>query len=611
VEQTSDEDIASLQKKCPTLGYLIEYLEKGTLPKGEKEKRFCTSPHNHFVMKDGLLHKLYQPKNKGELNHAEHFFYQLAVPECKIKDILHHYHDSLAGGGHFGVNRTLKKIQHKYWFPQMQQKVINHVSTCNVCQRTKVNRRQQPPPLQPLPIMDEPMSRIHIDILGPLPKTKEGYQYVLLIIDSFSKWSEAFPLASQNAKEVASVLYREFICRYGAPRAMVSDRGKNFMSRLVAALCELFEIKRIFTSSYHPQTNATVERANSTLAKVLSSYVDQNQMNWASLLPSVMIAFRSTPATESNGFSPFQLVFGKEMVLPVDVGLLPKPSLPNDTKAFFDELLGHLKVCRDIAKTNMEAAQEKSKQRFDKKAKAPDFMVQDKVWLRCNATKQGLSPKLSPKWDGPYEITSADQNFTYKIKNCQTGKHLKARVNARRLKHYQEDIQGYPSKQEELDDELVSDDPRAYPEQARHSQPESQSVAQENRPDVPSQPVEENVPQSNSETVVNTHPQAGNPSQSVESQINQSQKAELSQGPQTKTQDADSDLVWPKRVFRISMQGGRRYFRCYLKGQKHSVWLLEHQIHPDFLCQYWETHTKSGRRRKRAVASKPKFFIKT
>ena len=99
------------------------------------------------------------------------------------------------------------------------------------------------------------------------------------------------------------------------------------MSKLISALCEYFEVKRTHTSSYHPETNATVERANSTLAQTIRTYIDKDHMNWPSLLPSIMMAFRSSPCTESTGFSPFQLLFGKEMNLPIDTSLLPKPTL--------------------------------------------------------------------------------------------------------------------------------------------------------------------------------------------------------------------------------------------------------------------------------------------
>lgn len=90
-----------------------------------------------------------------------------------------------------------------------------------------------------------------MDILE-LTTTSENYKYVLLVVDSFSRWCEAIPLKSQEAYVVAEALFAEVICRYGAPLILVSDRGQNFLSKLVAAMCELFDITRHHTSSYHP-----------------------------------------------------------------------------------------------------------------------------------------------------------------------------------------------------------------------------------------------------------------------------------------------------------------------------------------------------------------------
>lgn len=124
-----------------------------------------------------------------------------------------------------------------------------------------------PAPLTPMPIEDR-FSRIHMDILGPLTKTTEGHKYMLLVVDSFSKWPEAFPLRTKDSTEIAKVLFKEIFCRYGAPYTIVTDRGQNFMIKLVTAVCQILQVTRHFTSSYHPQTNATCERMNSTLHNV-------------------------------------------------------------------------------------------------------------------------------------------------------------------------------------------------------------------------------------------------------------------------------------------------------------------------------------------------------
>ena len=366
----------------------------------------------------------------------------------------------------------------KYWWPKMYQSITDYVSACDTCQRIKVDRHRRPPPLHPLPVEDT-FARIHIDILGPLPKTKQGHQYILLIVDSFSKWPEAFPLCTQEASEIAFILYNEYFCRYGAPRVIVSDRGRNFMSKLVSALCELFQVKRHHTSSYHPQTNATVERANSTLAKTLTAYVDENQTNWSHLLPSVMMAFRSTPATESTQFSPFHLLFGKEMTLPIDTELIPKPTLPKHTQQFFDNLFNNLTISKGIARENMNTSAEKAKDRYDIKSKIPDFKVNDKVLLKDMTTGLGLSSKLSKKWKGPYNIESVGPNFTYQLRECETNKLIRTLVNSSRLKHYLETMP---------DGELDDNENGETVEQAQQNEEFRQNDPQQNKHDPDQQP---------------------------------------------------------------------------------------------------------------------------
>ena len=354
-DPTLSPDISQLQQQCDDFKHIYRYLQDQTLPKDDKQARFIVCESNQYVLSDGTLYHMFQPRvrNKEQQN-LDNMILQLAVPKVKRQEVLYGYHDCLAGGGHLGVNKTFGAIRLKYWWPKLYQTVHDYIKHCDICQRIKVDRHQHPAPLHPLPV-DEVFSRLHMDILGPLPKTKEGYQYCLVIIDSFSKWCGSFPLITQEATEIASVLYNEIFTRFGAPHTIVSDRGRNFMSKLVKALCEMFAITRHYTSSYHPQTNATVERVNSTLSQTLRAYINKDQSNWPSLLPSVMMAFRSAPCSESTQFTPFHLLFGREMNLPVDISLIPKPTLGQDARQYFNQLIEKLKVSQKIATKKFES----------------------------------------------------------------------------------------------------------------------------------------------------------------------------------------------------------------------------------------------------------------
>ena len=143
------------------------------------------------------------------------------------------------------------------------------------------------------------------DRIRAMPRTKgHSYAHILLVVDRYSRWSEAFPMRDQDAKSVAKVLINKIFSRYGAPRILVTDRGTQFMSRLVSALCEMFNVTWHPYSSYHPATNSPSEQLNSTIAQTLHAYVGKDQKDWADFLPAALMAYRSSPAS-GTGLSPF------------------------------------------------------------------------------------------------------------------------------------------------------------------------------------------------------------------------------------------------------------------------------------------------------------------
>ena len=427
-------DLIALQKECPDFHVLYDYLAERKLPDDATLARNTTWESDQYMLADRVLYHYYQPRTK-KANQSVGSIIQVALPKALRLDVLRSYHDSIAGGGHLGIQKTFEAIRQKFYWPHMYQDVQDYVLSCDVCQRVKVDRRQPRVPMTNMPITDT-FDSWHIDFLGPLPRTEEGsYAFILLVVDRYSRWSEAFPMRDQDAKSVAKVLFNEIFARYGAPRVLVSDRGTQFMSRLVSALCEMFDVTRHHCSSYHAKTNSACERTNSTIAQTLRAYTDENQKNWADFLPAAMMALRSSPAS-GTGLSPFHLLFGKEMNLPIDTSLIPKTTLGLDAQNFFERLLKRLKAAKEIAGANIKISQEKSKQRHDLKAKDPDLKVGDNVLLKNLKVPKGLSPKLYPKTKGPFYITELGPNFTYKLRSCADHSEVKCLINASRLKKY-------------------------------------------------------------------------------------------------------------------------------------------------------------------------------
>ena len=129
----------------------------------------------------------------------------------------------------------------------------------------------------PLPIITEPFSRVAMDIVGPLPRSRSGNKYILVLCDYGTKYPEAIPLKSIDAEHIAEQLIGVF-SRIGIPREILTDQGSNFTSQLLAELYRLLNIHPIVTSPYHPQTDGLVERFKKE-GKSMRMCVDYRRLN--------------------------------------------------------------------------------------------------------------------------------------------------------------------------------------------------------------------------------------------------------------------------------------------------------------------------------------------
>ena len=303
------------------------------------------------------------------------------------------------------------------------------------CQRAKRYIQHKQALLRPLPV-SQIFNRLHIDILGPLPKSKEGFRYILMIVDSFSKWTEALPLHTMEAREIAWQLYDEIICRYGCPDSILTDRGQNFMSLLLKELCKILQITKLSTSSYHAACNAQVERMNSVVLQKLRIYGNNKQTDWAQLLPSNMFSYRTTPAIDSTNYSPYFRLFGRDCKMPLDTELIPFTHLNQTTAQHLKRVTDHQKIIREIVSENIAKAQVKYKSQHHKNAEHPKFDLRSNVWLYNPRTPKGLSPKLIKRWTGPYYISEKLSDCNFRLRDLKTHRAIKAVVHANRLKPY-------------------------------------------------------------------------------------------------------------------------------------------------------------------------------
>src|SRR6266540_7076848 len=197
----------------------------------------------------------------------------------------------------------------------MMKDIKEYAKTCFQCQqRGSMRQNNQKQTILPTDIFE----RWRVDIVGPLPIIREGNRYIVVAIDYFSRWPEARLLKTANADMVATFLYEEIICRFGASRILQSDRGTYFVNELIQRLTKRFKIKHSLLSPYHPQSNELVERFNKMLCEGIAKLAEEVDQ-WDRFIQPVLFAYR-TKELKISKQSSYMLVYRKEPTLVMDYG---------------------------------------------------------------------------------------------------------------------------------------------------------------------------------------------------------------------------------------------------------------------------------------------------
>ena len=156
--------------------------------------------------------------------------------------------------------------------------------------------------------------------MGPLPQGKRQMKFLLVAIDYFTKWVEAEALATITETKVQNFVWKNIVCRFGIPRTIISDNGRQFDSQAFRSFYSNLGIRNKYSSPGHPQANGQTEVTNQTLLRLIKSRLVGAKGAWPEELPNVLWAYRTTTRTPT-GETPFNLTYGTEAVIPVEVGL--------------------------------------------------------------------------------------------------------------------------------------------------------------------------------------------------------------------------------------------------------------------------------------------------
>ncbi|KAJ8651966.1 hypothetical protein O0I10_012456 [Lichtheimia ornata] len=388
---------------------------------------------------------------------------RLVVTKDQVNSIIWSEHQHPLAG-HYKFKNTLDRIRRRYYWPRMGNDIKQYIQQCDRCQ--KQGNRMLQEQLHPIPVSEKPFQEISMDIKH-VPISRAGHKYVIAAICLFTKFFEAKALKYITATEVSYFLYSRIICQHSTPKYIITDNGKSFVNEIFATVCQQYSITHKLASTYHPETNANIERWNRTFGQILRTLPEEEKRDWHLYLPAIVYASRTT-RHKSTKHTPFFLTYGRDPHSPLDRHLedhdddddedLDEDENQDETEKEIEkeaekeekqikEIIAHFKChieqIKQIRAQALEAickSQETQKRRFEKKILStkrelkPPFNIGDHVLVYNSSLDSKLS-KLWQQWDGPYIIHKVKRRGTYILKTLN-GDTLPGPVHGNRMKIY-------------------------------------------------------------------------------------------------------------------------------------------------------------------------------
>lgn len=395
-------ELKTMQEEDVTIRKIINYKKNfQVISKSIKDKE---SRETKLLLKE--LPKLSFNKN-GVLVRQTTNFTQVVLPS-KLKQLVYtELHEKM---GHLGPQRVLQLARMRFYWPNMETDIteyIHHKCSCIFQKKPHVI------PHAPLGTIttSAPMELIGIDFLH-LDKCSGGYEYLLVITDHFTRYTQAYATTNKSSKTAASKLFNDFVLRFGMPDRIHHDQGKEFDNSLFRQLGTLSGIKQSRTTPYHPQGNGLVERMNSTIISMLKTLPETSKSKWKDDINKLVYAYNCTNHSVT-GYSPFFLLFGRNPKLPIDLLLqLDDDNKEQDHGQYVKDWKTTMIDAFKTAKEKTVCRRQKAKTKADLKSTLGRLEVGDRVLVR-NLSERGGTGKMRSFWEKDVHeiITVKDESF--------------------------------------------------------------------------------------------------------------------------------------------------------------------------------------------------------
>ena len=384
-------DMIKAQKEDPLIGRTREYKggKRDKLPNGA-----CMN-EAEYVIENDVLYVLGHEKGK--------VVYRCYIPPPFVELALRICHSS-PWVGHSGVEGTLSRARQYFYWKGFREDIKNYINSCHICNLIK-SHRLKVPPARVWPICKDKWERVHIDLIGPLPRS-EIFKYIFVITDAFTRFTWIHPMEDKSAISVAKAITK-FMGTFSAPEIIISDNGAEFNNRMITEFMRLNKCKFKTVIAYRPSSNGLVESKNKQIVSILRQLVSEDRTNWADKLDLVMLALNSA-VNRSVGETPYFLMYNRDAQIPIDCFKKSYRAVYN-LEDYITFAMNSQKQVYEIVKRNLEIAQKRYAKEYDSRLKTAvaDIRVGSRVYVkRCRPKVD----KLETPFVGPFRVLEIEKD---------------------------------------------------------------------------------------------------------------------------------------------------------------------------------------------------------
>lgn len=367
------------------LGDIYTFVAKGCFPQtmNPLRKKNLKRYAQKFIIDEGKLYYVGPKKEEKREVVIEPERKRQIFLDCHFSDI----------GHHLGQKKTVHRIQSKYYWLGIIKDVVDWIKVCETCQHTERNKNLART-IRPMKV-DAPWEIVGIDVIGPLPETQQGNKNVTVVIDYFTKWSEAFPLQKTDVVSIARSISK-CIYRFGVPKMLVCTQNADFCDKVTKVLCERWSITQKVSPLDQPQLNPLHDCTGPLLREAILQMVAEKQAEWDDFLDPVLFLFR-TSTNPTTKFTPYSLMFNRTANLPSENAMsqLNRDEPEQDMCSNMEKASAYMTVMQEqqnsvkqLVLANMNAAYKQEKKNAKRKAHSISpmaFKVSDPLFAAAEA----------------------------------------------------------------------------------------------------------------------------------------------------------------------------------------------------------------------------------